>query len=128
MEKECNPNQERIRMAKYCDTKKCRHETEVSKYKKGELAKDRHIRRLQENKERLDVFKKWCKDKGFEFRYLNNGEHWQVKAFDWCFDWWPRTAKLVIDQNYKHGIHVHDIVQFMKTLDEKVGKENVKNG
>ena len=53
---------------------------------------------------------------GVEFRLLNEGEHWQVKANDKAYDWWPRTAKLVINQNWKRGVHVHDYTQLINII------------
>lgn len=104
-------------MAKYQDRTKCEHYPEVSRYKRGEYGKVRHLRRLNLNKSRLDIFRKWCKEKGIEFRCLNHGEHWQMKVNGDCYDWWPRTAKLVINQKWKQGIHVHDYTQIMKILE-----------
>ena len=104
-------------MAKYRDKLKSQHEPQIVKRKNGEGWKERHRRRLQLNQERLDKFRKWVVSFGCEFRHLNGGEHWQVKHNGNCFDWWPRSAKLVINQRWKNGVHVHDYTQLIKYIE-----------
>ncbi len=108
-------------MAKYRDKSNCKDEPRIMRTIRGESAKDRHYRRLQTNKEHQDKFKAWAEaDKNIEYRILNNGEHWQVKTAGKQFDWWPRSAKLIIDCQWKKGIHCHDYTQFIKVIEEKI--------
>lgn len=37
----------------------------------------------------------------------NEGHHWQIHFPKMLVEWWPASAKLVIGQNWKSGIHVH---------------------
>jgi len=96
---------------RYRDKTKCKDSPEISKFVKGVPYKIRHAQRFLVNENTADQFKEHCKEQGYTFRILNEGEHWQVKYKGDCFDWWPRTAKLVINQNWKNGIHVHDHTQ-----------------
>jgi hypothetical protein len=104
-------------MAKYHDKTKCKSEAEIIQYKGGEGWKKRHKRRLDANKEYLDKFRNWCEKKGFTFNIFNNNEHWQVKSATKVFDWWPRSAKLIINQQWKKGIHVHDYTQLIECIE-----------
>lgn len=104
-------------MAKYQDRVKSKHSPTIINRKDGEGWKERHWRRLQKNKEHLDKFRQWCLEFGCDFRYLNNGEHWKVKHGTTCFDWWPRSAKLIVNQQWKRGVHVHDYMQLIKFIE-----------
>lgn len=104
-------------MAKYRDIRKSKHEPRISKFVKGVPFKIRHAQRFLVNDNTADEFKEHCGKQGYVLRILNEGEHWQVKHGGNCFDWWPRTAKLVINQNWKNGIHVHDHTQLRKIIE-----------
>jgi len=98
-------------MAKYRDKTKAQIPAEICKYKIGEPASDRHNRRLETNKEHADKLKNYCRSNGFSLDIKNDGQHWQIKQGSITIDWWPSTAKMVINQQYDEGIHVHDISQ-----------------
>lgn len=58
----------------------------------------------------------------------NDGEHWQV-----CFpkgrllQWWPSTAKLIVGEEWKQGIHCHrwqDLFRFAKNGDNDGCRNN----
>ena len=103
-------------MAKYRDKTKSRSQAKVVDYKDNEQWRDRHHRRFSTNQEYVAEFRRLCDESGYEFRVLNNGEHWQIKANGNCFDWWPRSAKLIINKQWKNGIHVHDITQLIQEI------------
>jgi len=103
-------------MAKYQDRFKTRIPAEICKYKKGEDAKDRHARRIQTNNEHADKLRNFCKSNGFSIDIKNEGQHWQIKHNGITIDWWPATAKLVVNQQFDKGIHVHDISQVIAYL------------
>lgn len=105
-------------MAKYRDVNKCKNEAEIIQFKGGESWRDRHSRRLNKNKEHIDKYRNWCERNGVEFRLLNNGEHWQSKKNNTTYDWWPRSAKLIVNQKWKKGTHVHDYTQLIKFIGE----------
>jgi hypothetical protein len=76
-------------MGKYRDQTKCRLETEV-KYDPNE--------------------------NGFKFRVLNEGQHFQIERGVMVLDWWPRTAKMVVNKKWQQAIHVHDTKQIISYL------------
>lgn len=49
---------------------------------------------------------------------LNNGEHWQIHfPKGRLLQWWPSTAKLVVNEEWKKGIHCHtwqDLFRYAK--------------
>lgn len=51
-------------------------------------------------------------------RVLNSGQHWQIiygAGPIRIIEWWPSTAKMVVDTDWKHGVHVHrwqDVLKF----------------
>ncbi len=107
-------------MGKYQDKSGCAFKSTVSKYKRGENPRKRHARRLQQNKEHLDVLRKWCDKNKVTFKVFNDWQHWRFAFGDRQFDWWPQTAKLVIDKQWKRGIHVHDYTQLIKIIEKEL--------
>lgn len=104
-------------MAKYHDKTNSRIPAEVSKFQPGEQAKDRHERRLQTNKEYADILRNYCRSNGWRFDIKNEGHHWQMRRGKLILDWYPATAKLIVNQQWKKGIHVHDIGQIKSYLE-----------
>ncbi len=79
--------------------------------------KERHARRLGVNVTNKDLMLEFCKDHKIDFAVKNNEHHWMF-IFDkklWV-EWWPSTAKLVINKQWNKGRHVHDIFQVMLIL------------
>ena len=61
-----------------------------------------------------------CQDV-FELR-APNGHHWIASKEKMIIEWWPSSAKVIVDKNWKKGVHVHDAYQFQKLLKKKFGK------
>lgn len=53
----------------------------------------------------------------------NNGHHWQFRVAGHLVEWWPSSAKMVVDTKWKNGKHVHDIKQLMKEIEGIIEKE-----
>ncbi len=104
-------------MAKYRDRTKTRLPAEISKYKAGENGKDRHARRLQTNHEYADVLRNYCKSNGWQFTITNEGHHWQIRRGKTIIDWFPVSAKFVVNKQWKKGVHVHDVAQVKSYLE-----------
>jgi hypothetical protein len=102
-------------MGKYRDQTKCRLETEV-KYDPNELPAERHDRRHFIAKRQSQRLGNYCRSNGFKFRVLNEGQHFQIERGVMVLDWWPRTAKMVVNKKWKQAIHVHDTKQIISYL------------
>jgi hypothetical protein len=89
----------------------------------GEDPKDRHFRRFTSNNDPNYVQKisEFCTQHGVIFKINNNGHHWHFEKQSKFVDWWPSTAKLVLNQNWKRGIHVHDYGQVIFQLTRYYG-------
>ena len=83
-----------------------------------------HRRRQSIAADNQEAAKRWCEERGVELRILNNGEHWQFrhKPTGKRVEWWPSTAKLVCDQRWKQGVHVHDWKQAVQQAEKHFGK------
>lgn len=44
------------------------------------------------------------------------GNHFIIKIGNNVAEWWPSSAKLVIDKKWSKGIHAHDVEQVAKAL------------
>lgn len=103
-------------MAKYRDHTKSKLVAKYVKYNYNELSKERHDRRFQINVDNQSKLINYCKGNRFSLSIKNNNEHWVIKQGLNIIEWWPRTAKLIINKHWKKGIHVHDISQIISYL------------
>lgn len=103
-------------MAKYRDKSKSKFKAQCQ-HIEGEATEDRHDRRQSHNVNRLQRLRNYCKKNRFQLKVTNEEMHWQIKRGTIQIDWWPRTAKMVVNQQWKQGIHVHDVGQIICYLE-----------
>lgn len=84
----------------------------------GEGWKRRHSRRLHFNLNRQPVMEEWCERAGVTITVTNEGHHWQFVRGEVIVEWWPSSAKCVINKNWRQGIHTHDVGQLQLILQE----------
>lgn len=84
----------------------------------GEEPSKRHARRLELNLRRTYALKIWCEQNGIIFEIKNDGHHWIFKMKDnpMVVEWWPSSAKLVINKEWENGVHVHDWEQASRVV------------
>jgi hypothetical protein len=88
----------------------------------GEGWKHRHRRRLLTNLSLAEQAQVFCDAHKISLNITNNGHHWQFHVPGLCrAEWWPSTAKLVFEADYRHGIHVHDWPHVMRLVTERFG-------
>ena len=81
-------------------------------YRYGEPQEARHGRRQTEADARADTFRRQIENRGGSLAIKNEGMHWIIKGRNgFRAEWWPLTAKCVVNQQWSRGIHVHDTVQ-----------------
>lgn len=88
-------------------------------YRRGEDSTRRHARRLYTNLKFRAKVRAWASGHGIDLKISNEGHHWRFMLRDGVAEWWPSSAKLVINRAYDAGIHVHDYAQLMKQLTKK---------
>lgn len=76
----------------------------------------RHATRLDFNLDYADEVRRWCWDRGVTLSIRNSGHHWIFTAANMLAEWWPSSAKLVLNKQWKGGIHVHDWHQLIEEL------------
>lgn len=82
----------------------------------GEEAWERHDRRLQTNLRARDLLEERCREARVVLEIKNEGQHWIFRYGGNRGEWWPSSAKLVFDQQWKQGRHVHDYEQLWVQL------------
>ena len=97
--------------------------------RRHEFAMERHTRRKKVNfnmRERVDEF---IKQHGLKLAITNENHHWQITQpdQDWQVDWWPSSAKLVVDKRWKYGVHCHDVEQFITAMTKWLAGETFKH-
>ena len=105
-------------MAKYRDKIKVGN-SELCPFVPGEDVKARHKRRKNTNLKNAIVVGDACLRLGVTLKLYNECHHWQVTKGFKLIDWWPSSAKLVINKEWEKGIHCHDYKQFIKILENQ---------
>lgn len=97
----------------------------------GETPALRHERRWQAALEAREIVRAWCRAAGLGLRISNGGHHWVFTRGSLRVEWWPSSAKLVVNQHYDDGVHVHDVLQLFDQLRsglEKMARERLPLG
>ena len=87
-------------------------------YLAGEDPGDRHERRLRANLQHEQDVREQAAARGLSLCILNDGQHWILSQFGFLAEWWPRSAKLVFNKQWKRGVHAHDYLQVFREIDE----------
>lgn len=96
----------------------------MAKYKdRKETPKERNDRRKRTNINHQKKVQDYCSDHGIRFRVTNRGHHWRTNKRGKTVEWWPSSAKVVVNKNWQKGIHCHDYNQFIRLL--KVNYANI---
>jgi hypothetical protein len=85
-----------------------------------EEADDRHFRRYKFNLERSVDASGWCRENGIFLEIRNNGHRWTFRYKENTVDWYPSSAKLIINRDWENGYHIYDWIQAREIVfDEK---------
>lgn len=86
-------------------------------FQQGEGKRARHARRLETNVAQFaDEARKWADARDVQFKITNDGHHWKFDREGKRVEWWPSSAKCVVDHQWRNGIHVHDWMQLEPIL------------
>ena len=96
----------------------------IVRYRHGESPGCRHYRRLQTNLAAAANVEEWCREHGIVFRVSNKGHHWTFRRGRTVVEWWPSSAKLVVNKRWKDGSHVHDWKQAQTLVLQAFGLSN----
>lgn len=95
--------------------------SDVVPFQRNEGASSRHARRLATNLKCSPEISTWVKSHTIELKITNEGHHWRIIGKGRLAEWWPSSAKLVLDRTYESGIHAHDYKQVMRHLEKAWG-------
>jgi len=86
-------------------------------YDESETYKRRHARRLAKNLACQEKVVRWCEAHGLQLQITNDGHHWSFYCHGkQLADWWPSSAKFIVNKQWDRSIHVHDWVQLCDQL------------
>ena len=101
--------------------------SKIVPYRQGESATARHSRRLRTALGYRVALESWCDDHGLDVEVKNDGHHWiftlELDPKPELAEWWPSSAKLVVNKRWSEGIHVHDYQQVQAELVKRWGLE-----
>ncbi len=104
-----------IKEMKYRDKRKL-GKSKVVPFKSGEPVTARHARRLKKALLHHHTVKMWCDNHRVRLDVSNEGHHWKFVIDGRVAEWWPSSAKLVLEKQYDKGIHCHDFRQLLYVL------------
>ena len=93
--------------------------SKIVPYKDCETAGERHQRRFETNNRNKIIVQTWCKENRFVLDVKNGGHHWIIKKKNILIEWWPSSAKLVINKEWYNSIYCHDYLQLIDLLSKK---------
>jgi len=96
--------------------------SQIIPHRKCEGPKDRHERRLTVNLRNKQIVEQWCADNGVVIKINNQGHHWMFSQSKKIVEWWPSSAKLIINKQWNNGIHIHDYEQALVVLKREFSK------
>lgn len=85
-----------------------------------EEPKSRHRKRYTFNNTHAEKVRHYCYANGIKLEIKNNGHHWIALKSPNLLEWWPSSAKVVLNKCCGRGIHVHDYMQFINLLAKKL--------
>jgi hypothetical protein len=63
----------------------------------------------------------WAEARGCSLRVLNDGHHWLFEMPGFTAEWWPSSAKLVLNRNYVQAHHAPHWADVMAVLQRHSG-------
>lgn len=95
--------------------------SELVPFIQGEDGAARHRRRLESAMANQDAIREFCQERGLRFQVKSG--HFMVRGTNLYIQWWPASAKLVINEKWQHGVHCHDYQQLFKVIRRRM-REN----
>jgi hypothetical protein len=89
-------------------------------FRKGESGAKRHARRHALNLQRESEVRRGCQSLGLTLQIKNDGHHWCFSRGAFLAEWWPSSAKLVINKQWENGIHCHDHQQVLREVQQSL--------
>lgn len=112
---------------KYTDTSTVGRSSLVP-YVEGESPKDRHRRRFDAANSMISHLQELIlgsqEARGWNLTITNNGHHWKLKRGKKSVEWWPSSAKVVVNHRWQNGTHVHDVQQLFRLLLKQNKRKN----
>jgi len=100
-------------MAKYQDVRGVGRSSVVP-YIEGESKQLRHSRRSNAANGRQDQTRARLESIGWSLVLKDHGSHWIISRDKNIVEWWPSTAKAVVNKRWRNGVHVHDVNQLIQ--------------
>lgn len=95
---------------KYPDTQTVGR-SKIIPFRPHEHPMDRHERRKQANLNHEAAIRAILAPHNIKLQINNHGHHWIFTRDGQKVEWWPSSAKMVMNQAWDKGIHVHDYEQ-----------------
>jgi hypothetical protein len=87
-----------------------------------EYKRQRRERRMQRTASLEEQVTAWAEMQGLSLRVLNDGHHWVFQKPGFMAEWWPSSAKLVVNRDYGRDIHAPHWAEVMNALQPVAGR------
>ena len=105
-------------MGRFSDTRSAGRSNLVP-YIEDETMQERHSRRQAVAEDTEGQLRVWCDEHGWHLTVHDGGGQFMMRRKKVLVEWWPSTAKLVINKNWRGGIHCHDYHKVIEQLSRK---------
>jgi hypothetical protein len=82
-----------------------------------EYMRQRRARRMDRTARIESQVQDWARRHGRTLRGLNDGHHWLFQKSGFVAEWWPSSAKLVLDRDYPRDFHAPHWADVERVLD-----------
>jgi len=79
---------------------------------------------MQRTAQSESLVRAWVEQRGCSLRVLNDGHHWLIQKPGLMAEWWPSSAKLVLNRDYGrdyHAAHWQDVAAVLHQQLAKAG-------
>lgn len=88
-----------------------------------EYKRQRRERRMERTSGLESEVRAWAERHGCSLRVSNDGHHWLFQTPGFMAEWWPSSARLVVNRDYASHIHATHWAEVVAVLQQHLAQE-----
>jgi hypothetical protein len=90
-----------------------------------DFKRQRRDRRTQRASQLEPQVRAWAEQHGCSLRVLNDGQHWLFQKPGFMAEWWPSSAKLVVNRDYTHDHHAPHWTELVAVMQQHLAASRI---